>query len=142
MTSEKEAVNVIVGAIKNRKKDVVSFINSHGGSIKKTDSDIRVGQELSKVLRGSKKNIEEFSALIEKGNSFLPVLISGITSMLGSSAQKAQSAQAGSDAITLQLINAGIQKQSATNWPLIISLIIIGIIFIIIGYLIFKKYNK
>lgn len=135
-----EAVNAIVSAIKNKKGKVISFIQSHGGSIKKSDTDITIGKELTKVLSVDKKNIEDFVALIE-GNSFIPVLVSGIASLVGGSKEAKLSEQQGQDAITLALINAGIAKQE-TNWPLIISLSVMGIVIIIVGILVFKKYNK
>jgi hypothetical protein len=143
----KEALDFIVGAIKNRRKQVVSFISSKGGSVKKTDSDVAVGKELSKVLANNKKNQDEFVLALKPMNASgidpISVIGSSISDIFTSSTNRKTAEQQGSDAITLALINAGIAKDSNnSNTPLIIGAIAAFMILGLVGFLIYKKYSK
>lgn len=63
-----DIISLIASAIKSKRKEVVNFIISHGGSINLNDSDVRIGDELSKVLSSSQKNREDFATILSGKN--------------------------------------------------------------------------
>lgn len=144
--TENQVVGKIVYAIKNRKQEVVDFLIKYGQPVKKSDGDVEIGKYLSKVLSSNRGSIDDFAKLLAANpSSFDPVTLTAIAGTLGNLFTKGKeqqiAEQQGSDAITLALINAGTQKKE-TNWVLISGIIILGIVLIIIGILLYKKYSK
>ncbi len=63
-----DIIGIIASAIRSKKKEVIAFILRNGGSVNASDSDVRIGDELSKVLSSSSKARVEFSALLSGAN--------------------------------------------------------------------------
>jgi hypothetical protein len=145
MADQKDIVSAIVYSIKNDRSSILNLIIKNGGVIKKTDSDVKIGKELSRVIAGNRDAQVELARIIFKNQESvfgIDDAIAGVTNLLSQSAQSKMAAQQGQDAITLALINAGIQKQNQTNWPLIIGISTLVIVVVIIGILLIKKYSK
>ncbi len=68
---EKSAIiGKIVILIKKRKPEVIKFISSHGGVVKRNDSDVNIGKSLSALLsKGDKKTHEDFAKLLHSSLS-------------------------------------------------------------------------
>ncbi len=136
-----------VYAIKNKKKQVVSFVQKNGGVIKRGDSDVKLGKELTRLMSTPTPVMEkEFSVIVgrSKSNSILGIddLISGATNLITAKNQQQTSAQAGQDAITLALINAGASKGSSGNTSLYIALGILALVIVGVVVLIIVKSRK
>jgi general stress protein CsbA len=184
--TQNQIINKIVALIKKRKAEAVKFIISHGGSVKKTDSDIIVGQKLSSVLSSSgPKTKEDFAKLLHEsslqadgdaasdaayytqGGVGTPIvstqtaaggaisgaskgasaggtfgaILGGVTGLFGTASTNKAATQQSSDAITLALINASIQKQK-TPAVVIISIVVFVVIILVIGLLLYLKNKK
>ncbi len=68
---EKSAIiGKIVSLIKRKKPEVIKFISSHGGVVKRNDSDVNIGKSLSALLsKGDKKTHEDFARLLHSSLS-------------------------------------------------------------------------
>lgn len=144
MTRE-EVVKKIVGAIRTKRKAVSDFLNKHGQPVKRTDSDVSLGQKLSAVLASANKDtLNEFATIIESKSNVVGTLAIADTlaGLFQSSQQKQMAEQQGQDAITLALINAGIQKDKGPGTVAIIAIALLAIVLIIIGILLYKKYKR
>lgn len=199
--NQAQIINKIVALIKKRKAEAIKFIMSHGGSVKKTDSDVIIGQKLSSVLSASnQKTKEDFAKLLHSsslqadgdaasdvayytmgsvgtpksdaaidaayytsgsvgtpktaaggaisgaakgastGGTFGAIL-GGVTGLFGAASTNKAATQQSSDAITLALINASIQKQK-TPTVVIVSIIVFVVIILVIGLLLYLKNKK
>jgi hypothetical protein len=169
--TQKEAIDKVVFTIKNKRPLVVSFLNKYGKSIKRNDSDVFIGRELSDVLsKNGMKAINEFSSIIDASNADGPTaaatttstttasgaatgakagsiigpigtVLGGLFGAISGSKASQSSTQQSSDAITLALINAGIQKQK-TSTPIVIGMVILAIVVIGITIALILKYKK
>lgn len=144
--TENQTVGKIVYAIKNRRQEVVDFLIKYGQPVKKSDSDVQIGKYLSSTLSSNRSAIDDFAKLLAANpSSFDPITLTALAGSLGNIFTKGKeqqiAEQQGSDAITLALINAGTQKKE-TNWVLIAGVVTLGIVLIIIGILLYRKYSK
>jgi hypothetical protein len=66
VTNESLVISKIVQLIKKRRSEAINFIASHGGVVKKNDSDINIGKALSLVLsKSDAKTKMEFAKLLD-----------------------------------------------------------------------------
>ncbi len=135
-----------VYAIKNKKKQVVSFVQKYGGAVKRGDSNIKLGKELTRLMSTPTPAMEkEFSAIVgrSKSNSLFGIddLVAGATNLITAKKQQQTAAQTGQDAITLALINAGASKGTG-NTSLYIALGILALVIVGVVVLIIVKSKK
>ncbi len=134
-----------VYAIKNKRRDVISFITRNGGVVKRGDSDVKLGKELTRLMSMPTPVMEKEFSMIAKGksNSLFGIddAIAGVGDLLTAKKQQQTSAQQGSDAITLALINAGATKGSG-NTGLYIALGILSLVIVGVVILVIVKYKK
>ncbi len=150
-----DIISLIASAITNRKKEVINFIISHGGSINKGDSDVKIGDELSSLLSASDSNRNDFAKLLSSsssaegdttGDAFSKVFSSvagGLTGIFGTVGGIAagSSAATASDQLRMQLINANIEEDKRSSSTITIAIIALFVVMIAIGFLIYKKYQ-
>ncbi len=146
-----DIIGIIANAIKNRKKEIVSFIISHGGTVNLRDSDVRIGDELSSVLYSSPKNREEFSVFISSlkaegdatGGSDVGGILDSITGIYGAVIGTAAGGggPTAADQLRLQLINSNIEKESSANTTNIVVIVLLMLVMFVIGFLVYKKYQ-
>ncbi len=148
--NQTDLIKRIALSIKNNKGKIVSFIQANGGSIKNNDSDVKIGNELTKVLRKESTH-KEFSSILSGSNISnadpAPTggggLLSGISSAVSSIFGAASGGGAtASDTLRLQLINQNIARDKAASSTITIAIIVLLVVMLIIGFLVYKKYNK
>ncbi len=134
----------IVYLIKNKKDKVLDFIQRRGGVIKKTDSDIKIGRELTRVLKkGEPEGLAEFQAILNDNASGFDIpILSDVLSAVTAGKQQRTAEQQSQDAITLALINAGIErdKKPVVNTTTLV-IAILGVVLIIVALIIYFKYK-
>ncbi len=147
--NQTDLIKRIALSIKNNKGKIVSFIQANGGSIKNNDSDVKIGNELTKVLRKESTH-KEFSSILSgsnisnadepaAGGGLLSGISSAVSSIFGAASGGGATA---SDTLRLQLINQNIARDKAASSTITIAIIVLLVVMLIIGFLVYKKYNK
>lgn len=150
-----DIISLIASAIKNKRKEVVNFIISHGGSINLNDSDVRIGDELSKVLSSSQKNRQDFALILSGKNisnaddpkdtfsDVFSAITGGLTGIFGTVGDIAAggSGPTGADMLRMQLINQNIERDKKASATITIAIIALFVVMLVIGFLIYKKYQ-
>ncbi len=140
-----DIIGIIANAIRSKRNEVINFVISHGGSINTGDSDVRVGDELSKVLYLSQKNREDFARLISGSNAEgdTSSILDSITGIYGAVIGTAAGGggPTAADQLRLQLINSNIEKESSAATTNIVVIVLLMLVMLVIGFLIYKKYQ-
>ncbi len=139
----------VVYAIKNKRGKVISFIQKYGGAVKKSDTDVKIGKELTALMVKATPDMEkEFFSIASRKSSNasgidpISIVSSSISDIFSSSANRKATEQQGQDAITLALINASAQKGSSANTGTYIALGVLGVVIVAVVVIIIYKKSK